>query len=276
MRLGSDPDFSLMPTHFPERVRPRLRAVGRFVRIAESLVDNPGLRRTQKLERLHALEAALGTDGLVLWSADATRAADGMRAAIAATGLSPEHARHILQALRRDACDHVCVSWSDLMVYCQFAAAPIGRAMLHLSGEDVARCGRPADALCAALRILRQLRDCEDPTIRFNRLCIPRQFLDDAMITPRHLRAPSAKGQTRAVLDRVLDGVERLLDDASPLPRLARHRGLRIHVAIVLCRAHKLVRRFRVRDPLRERVGLAAWQREPCRWLGWIRGTLRL
>lgn len=275
MRLGSDPDFSLMPELFAEPLRIHLHAFSRFVRLADAITDNNALARDEKLARLRALEAALADGGAPLWSQEASSVAKGLRTSLQATAIPIEHARHILQAYRRDARGHVCHTWHDLLVYCQFAAAPIGRYMLHLVGEDIDRCGRPADALCGGLHILRQLRDCEDPTIHFNRLCIPRQFLDDAMITPQYLRAPSAKGQTRAVLDRVLDGVERLLFEAAPLSGLIRNRGLTMHATIVLCRAHRLVGRFRVRDPLRERVGLASWQRTFCRWLGTLRAVGR-
>lgn len=275
LRLGSDPDFSLMPELFAAPLRPHLHALGRFVRLADAITDSTRLHREEKLARLLALEAALNGGDAALWSPESQAVALGLRDSLKATGIPADRVRHLLQALRRDVRDHVCVTWHDLLVYCQFAAAPIGRYMLALVGEDQERCGRPADALCGALRILRQIRDCEDPTISFNRLCIPRQFLDDAMITPAHLRAPSAKGQARAVLDRVLDGVERLLAEAAPLPGLIHNRGLTIHAAIVLCRARKLVGRFRQRDPLRERVGLTSWQRTTCRWVGTLRGLGR-
>ena len=275
MRLGSDPDFSLMPELFAPPIRPHVRAFGRFVRLADSVTDSTLIGREEKLARLLGLEAALTGGECTLWSAESQRVAIGLRESLQTTGIPVDHVRHILQALRRDARGHVCVGWHDVLAYCRFAAAPIGRYMLHLLGEDQARCGRPADALSCGLRILRQLRDCGDPTIPFNRLCIPRAFLDDAMITPAHLRAPSAKGQARAVLDRVLDGVERLLADAAPLPGLIHDRGLRIHTVIVVCRAHKLVGRFRARDPLRERVELTPWQRRSCRWLGTVRGLAR-
>jgi len=275
MRLGSDPDFSLMPELFTPPIRPHLIAFGRFVRVADQVTDSTLIGREEKLARLLALEATLTGGECTLWSAESQRVAVGLRDSLRATGIPVDHVRHILQALRRDVRGHVCVGWHDLLAYCQFAAAPIGRYMLHLAGEDQDRCGRLADALCCGLRILRQLRDCGDPTIPFNRLSIPRQFLDDAMITPAHLRVPSAKGQARAVLDRVLDGVERLLADAAPLPGLISDRGLRIHAAVVECRAHKLVGRFRARDPLRERVGLTSWQRKSCRWLGTVRGLAR-
>jgi phytoene/squalene synthetase len=264
-----------MPELFAEPLRPHVHAFGRFVRLAEAVTDNNALARDEKQARLTALETALTDSDGTLWSAEADAVTKGLCHSLRETGVRVEHARHILQALRREARNHVCASWHDLMVHCQFAAAPIGRYMLELVGEDLARCTGPADALCGGLRILRQLRDCEDPTIRFNRLCIPRQFLDDAMITPQHLRAPSAKGQTRAVLDRVLDGVDHLLASAAPLPGLIQDRGLRAHSAIVLCRGRQLASRFHRRDPIGERVGLSSWQRTLCRWLGTLRSLAR-
>ena len=274
-RTGADPDFSLMPELFSPPLRPHIRAFARFVRLADSITESAFLSRQDKQARLTALEGALQGTTDELWSAEASEAAASLRASLNQTGLSPEHARHVLQAFERDAEGYASATWPDLLVYCQFAAAPIGRYMLELLGEDVAACRRPADALCAALRILKQLRDAEDPTVRYNRLCIPLQFLEDALITPSHFRAPAAKGQTRAVLDRVLDGVDQLLVQAAPLPGLIHHRGLAVHTIIVLCRARKLVTRFRRLDPLRERVGLSAWQRTLCRWFGTVYGLVR-
>jgi phytoene/squalene synthetase len=272
---GADPDFSLMPELFPPPVRPHVRAFARFVRLADSITDSAFLSRQDKRARLAALQGALNEPTGELWSAEASAAIASLRASLTQTGLSPEHARHILQAFQRDADGYASATWADLLVYCQFAAAPIGRYMLELVDEDLANCRRPADALCAALRILKQLRDAENPTVRYNRLCIPMQYLNEALITPAHFRTPTAKGQTRAVLDRVLDGVDQLLVQAAPLPGLIHHRGLAVHTAIVLCRARKLVTRFRRLDPLQERVGLAAWQRTVCRWFGTLYGLVR-
>jgi phytoene/squalene synthetase len=271
MRVGADPDFSLMPELFPARLRPHLRAFGRFVRLADATTDDAFLTTREKVARLATLESALEGAAAPQWSVEARAIAEQLRESLLQTGVPPEHLQHILQAFRGDATGHVSETWGELMLYCRFAAAPVGRYMLQLAGEDLQRCSAASDALCAALRILKQLRDCKDPAVQYNRLCIPRAFLDDAMITPAHLRVPSAKGQVRAVIDRVLDGVDRLLDEAAPLPALIRDNGLATHAAIVLCRARKLVRRFRRRDPLRERVGLARWQRALCRWIALLR-----
>ncbi len=255
-----------MPTLFEERYRPHVKALGQFLRLAEGLVDSAHLSRAEKQARLEVLDASLDGGICVVWSERAAAISRTFRTSLVESGVSPAHVRRIIGALRGDAAGVTHHTWDDLMRYCDAAAAPIGRHMIELFGEDEKTCGAASDAGCAALHILKQLRDCRDQRLAFNRLCIPMQFMDDAMVSVEQLRAPSAKGQTRAVLDRVLDGVDVLLARADPLPANLDNRGLRLHTAIVLCRCHKLIRRFRETDPLQERVQLASLERASCVW----------
>lgn len=269
-----DPDFSLMPHLFPAAQQPPLRAFGRFVRLADRIADDVSVPRPERVARIDHLGSLL--DGCPdhlpggTWSRQAHDIALGLRVQLVSTGISSDYAYNILSAFKSDAAGRNHETWSDLMDYCQRSAAPIGRFMLALSREDPDRCGKASDSLCATLRILKQIRDCRNPVIEFNRLCIPEEFLRDALISPAHLRAATAKGQTRAVLDRVLDGVDRLYSEANVLPELLNERGFIIHARVVLCRAQRLTRRFRKQDPLRAWVGLSSWQRSLCR----ISGTL--
>jgi farnesyl-diphosphate farnesyltransferase len=272
---GGDADFSLMSEAFPAHLRPSIRAFGHLVRVADAITDNQTLSRDDKTVRLAAMEAVLDGENGANLSEEARDASLALRGSLRETGGSPAHAHHILQAFRRDVTGGRIQTWNDLLVYCQFAAAPIGRFLLEQLGEDVSVCGPSSDALCSALRILKRLRDCKHPSRIHSRLCIPEQFMRDAFITTFHLDAPSAKGQTRAVIDRVLDGVDRLLHEAEPLPRLIKSKGLGTHAAIVLCRARKLARRFREQDPFNERVGLSRRERLICKLLSILRETLR-
>ena len=136
-RPNVDPDFSLMPELFPKAVRPHVRAFGRFVRLADNITDNAGLSRADKLARLGALEQGLDGHPEAAWSDEALGVVLALRQSLEESGLPAAHARHILQACRRDAEGGICATWADLMVYCQFAAAPIGRHMdsLHRPGS---------------------------------------------------------------------------------------------------------------------------------------------
>ncbi len=273
---GGDADFSLMADSFPGHLRPSVRAFGHFVRVADEITDSPLLSREEKAAQIESMEAVLDDGSEVTeLSAEARNVSVAIRESLRETGVSPTHAHHVVQAFRRDVTGGRIQTWDDLMVYCQFAASPIGRYLLELCGEDLFVCGPSTDALCAALRILKRLRDCKHPSIIYSRLCIPEQFMRDAFITTFHLEAPSAKGQTRAVIDRVLDGVDRLLEHAEPLPRQINSKALRVHTAIVLCRAQKLARRFREQDPFNERVGLSRRERLTCKWLSILKGPLR-
>jgi hydroxysqualene synthase len=264
LRRGTDVDFSLMPWLFPRPLRPSVVAFGRFVRLADGLAGNAFLTRDERVARLLRLENALTGDGDIPWSDEADRIVRTLRHVLDTTGISDSYARDVLAAFRQDAAGISYRQWDDVLDYCRLAAAPIGRYMLDLMDEDQARCGPSSDALCCALRILKQLRDCQDVSMNYNRLCIPGQFLNDAMLSIDHLDVPKAKGQTRAVIDRVNDGVERLLWSARSLPEIIHSRGLSIHARIVLCRAGKLVLACRHDDPLQKRVSLGWWQRQKC------------
>lgn len=272
IRLKVDRDFSLMPWLLPASVRADVRALGRFVRLADTAALSPLASREDRQVRLAALLAALDPPGdgePPPLPADDAAAIEGLLASIRRTGISTQPARTILLTLQRAAAAHPpgernagSASWADVLAYCRGVAAPVGRHMLALCREDAEACGPAADALCSALRILKELRDGDAGGGPW--LCIPASFMRDASISPGHLAAPSARGQTRAVLDRVLDGVDALLAEAERLPSLVAGRRLRLYVCVVLCRARKLAQRFRLRDPLQEKVGLSRWQRHGC------------
>lgn len=289
IQIKVDRDFSLMPRLLPPQVREAVSAFGRFVRLAESIAATPMLSRAERRARLVALEAMLDGPRAAAAAESKTSTNDTDTAVMAALcdslarhGVEDKNARLILRTLQqtvakaakadRDDSAVVHETWTEVIAYATDVAAPIGRHMLALCDEDPKRCGPPADALCAAMRILKEFRDCDNPAEPGSVHCIPSEYMRDASITLHHLSAPAARGQTRAVLDRVLDGVDALLIEAATLPNLTRTRRLRIYIRIVLCRARKLSRRCRRGDPLQERVELSAWERQSCVLLNITRG----
>jgi squalene synthase HpnC len=240
-------------------LRPHVLAFYAFVRTADDIADAPDLDPATKLARLGALERGLTGDG----SGDDPPVAAVLRQSLAATGLGPEHALHMLQAFRRDASQATTRSWSDLLAYCRYSAAPAGRYLLALHGE-----GREAlaasDALCAALQILNHLQDCGADYRRLGRVYLPSDWLRQAGASVDMLAAPRTAAPLRAVLDRTLQGVAKLLATAEPLPRLIGDRGLRREAAIIYAIAKALARKLARRDPLRSRVRLTrldvAWR----------------
>ena len=257
----------LQPRFLQRRLRPHVQAFTRFLQLAEGIVDDPMLEAEAKLHHIDALEKAL-VEGRA--KRPYLKVAVDLRECLAALGMGDRHARQILQAFRKDATGQVCRSWSDLLLYCRYAAAPGGRFALELHGEDVATAAPSADALCAAVQILGMLRDCRADWTDLGRCYIPIQWFDEAGVTVERLVERSSDPTLRVVFDRVLRQVDGLLDRAAPLPGLLKDRGLRAEATAQALEAVALRWRLAHVDPLTRRVQLSAGQRLVVHAKGWL------
>src|SRR5256885_5455569 len=186
---------------------------------------------------------------------EASPAAASMRESLAATGVAAQHCHDVLQAFRLDATKLRYRDWDDLMEYCRYSAAPVGRQLLDLHGES--RATWPAsDALCSALQVLNHLQDCAADYRALDRVYLPLDELAAAGSTVEALSAPAASPGLRRVIDSLLDQTEALLTEARGLPPRVAARGLRWESAVIVALAARLARRLRQGDPLATRVKL--------------------
>jgi phytoene/squalene synthetase len=162
----------------------------------------------------------------------------------------------VLHAFRQDAVKRRYGDWDDLMEYCRYSAAPVGRQLLDLHGES--RAAWPAsDALCAALQVLNHLQDCAADYRALDRVYLPLADLDAAGSGVEALSAPAASPGLRRVLDILLDRTDSLIATARGLPPGVAARGLRWESAVIVALAARLARRLRRGDPLAGRAKLA-------------------
>jgi hydroxysqualene synthase len=231
-------------------LRVHVHAFYRFARNADDIADSPTLTADDKLRRLDRMAAVL--DGA---SEGDSPAAAAMRVSLAATRITAQHCRDVLHAFRQDAVKLRYRDWDDLMEYCRYSAAPVGRQLLDLHGES--RDAWPAsDALCAALQVLNHLQDCADDFRALDRVYVPLADLAAAGIGVEALTAPAASPSLRRVLDVLLDRTDALIATARGLPPGVAARGLRWESAVIVELAGRLARRLRRADPLAGRVKL--------------------
>lgn len=247
---SGDENFPVGSFLLPARLRPHVHAFYRFARNADDIADNPSLAAADKIRRLDRMAAILdGAPG-----ADSP-AASAMRQSLAETGVTPQHCHDVLHAFRLDATKLRYADWDDLMGYCRYSAAPVGRQLLDLHGES-RDSWAPSDALCAALQVLNHLQDCGEDYRALGRVYLPAADLGRSGATAEMLAGAALTPGLRAVLDRLLDGTDRLVADARALPGRVRSAGLRCECAIIVGLAERLARRLRRGDPLAGRVKL--------------------
>ncbi|HEU0154828.1 MAG TPA: squalene synthase HpnC [Stellaceae bacterium] len=231
-------------------LRPHVHAFYRFARNADDIADNPSLTAAEKIRRLDRMAAVL--DGA---SGGESPAAAAMRASLAATGVTAQHCHDVLHAFRLDAEKLRYRDWDDLMEYCRYSAAPVGRQLLDLHGESRTT-WPPSDALCAALQVLNHLQDCAADYRRLDRVYLPLADLAAAGIGVAALDASVASPGLRHALDSLLDRTAELVETAHGLPAVVAAPGLRRECAVIVALAGRLLRRLRRGDPLADRVGL--------------------
>ena len=231
-------------------LRPHVHAFYRFAREGDDIADNPALAAEEKVRRLARMGAILdGAPG------EDSPAALAMRRSLAETGLSAQHCHDVLRAFTLDATKLRYRDWDDLMEYCRYSAAPVGRQVLDLHGESHDSWAA-SDPLCAALQVLNHLQDCVADYHALDRVYLPQRDLAECGSAVADLDRPSASPGLRRVLDRLLDGTDGLIEQARRLPRAVQSPGLRRETAIIVTLAERLARRLHRGDPVAMRVKL--------------------
>jgi squalene synthase HpnC len=241
----ADENFPVGSVLIAKRHRDLVMAFYRVARMSDDVADHPTAPPEAKLSRLAEIEATLqGTDDHV---SEAVR----LRTALAGRGMDNTHILDLLRAFRLDVTKTRYADWADLMEYCRYSAAPVGRFMLDVHGES--RETWPAsDALCAALQVVNHLQDCGKDYRELDRVYIPMDGL--APIGVEALGAKRSSPPLRAVILGLAEQTRELLQTAAPLAASLRSLGLALEVAVIQQLASSLNRRLLTHDPLCERV----------------------
>ena len=247
--------FLLKPEH-----RAPVMAFYHFARAADDVADNAAASTDEKLALLAAMRATLAG------TSDTNPESRALRAVLDQHALTPQHGLDLLTAFERDCTVDRYASWADLMDYCRYSAAPVGRYVLDVHGEDPAT-WPASDALCAALQVINHLQDCGKDYRAIDRVYIPTEMLSGAGARVEDLGAAKASPALRSVIVALAEKTQGLLAQSAAFSGMIRDKRLAVEVAIIQRLAESLTRRLITHDPLSERVhhgkaemaGLAAW-----------------
>lgn len=266
----------LFPSPFlPPEVQADLRPLFDTLAALRVVTLTPSLPEESRDFLLTCIEAAL--DG------DAPEAAEGVPEAFTASALrlhdlcrrgrlDAQWGQRLVQSARRDVSRPTCGTWSDLMLYCRYAAEPLGRAVLQRCGMT----GRPdieraTDSLTAALLVLYLMRTAGRDWRDHGRCFLPGDWIAEEggsreQLVEAHL-SPALKRVTRRMLERV----GKLLDQAKPLPSLfIAQPALKAEATRLLTHALYQYRQMKRRDLLSARLRTPVWIRLIAYLEGWM------
>ena len=242
-----DENFPVASVLIEARHRPAIFAFYAFARAADDVADHSTASEAEKLKILERMRATLAGE------ADADASSAALRQVLRERGLTPQHGLDLLEAFRRDVTKRRYADWAELMDYCRYSAAPVGRMVLDIHGEP--RSTWPAnDALCAALQVINHLQDCAEDRRDLDRVYLPQADLAAAGTDVDALDAPRASPALKSVIRALAQRTQDLLVQSRPFAGQVANRRLRMEVAFIQRVAEDLAARLAVRDPLSERV----------------------
>jgi farnesyl-diphosphate farnesyltransferase len=227
-----------------------------FIRGMDEISDSPTLAHEQKRQQLRLIKIALKKENPELlpeW-------AQSYYHYVTEGKFSGQYGELLWKAFWQDTEKHRYHHFSEVIDYCKYSAAPVGRAVLEIAGEKHPNL-IASDALCIALQLLNHLQDLRSDYLTRERCYLPQSWLREVGIHESVLEKKRTGPKLRRVQDRWLDETDKLLKVATRLPRSIRNRRLRWEIKIILAWAQELSRKLRRRDPLRERVKLTKLER---------------
>ncbi|MEM8689519.1 MAG: squalene synthase HpnC [Pseudomonadota bacterium] len=269
---AADENFPVGSWLLPRTLRPHVARYYRFARAIDDIADNPQLAPNDKVDRLNAMADAVS--GGEIRHEPGFETASRMHDSLTETVITSRHCTDLVDAFRQDAVKGRYANWDELIGYCLRSAAPVGRYLLDLHGEDQ-RNYLYSDALCNALQVINHLQDCADDYRELDRVYLPGDWLADCDIDVTELDKSRSSAALRAVLDRCLDATRSLMEVADELPKRLKNRRLAMESAVIVNLAHKLVAELSARDPLAERVVLTKAQLAVCTLSGILKEFFR-
>ncbi|WP_108882022.1 squalene synthase HpnC [Anderseniella sp. Alg231-50] len=251
---AADENFPVGSFLLPKRLRPHVMTYYAFARAIDDIADNPDALPQDKITGLNAMDDALL--GREKNPDESLAKATALRASMLETNVDLAHGSDLVSAFRQDAVQSRYNTWDDLIDYCLRSAAPVGRYLLELHGEDKAHF-EYSDALCNALQVINHLQDCADDLRELDRCYLPLDWCEETGANIDMLREQASPPALRAVQMKCIEGTESLLRLADKLPGKLNSKSLAMESGVIISIAWKLVDKLKRQDPVAKRVELS-------------------
>lgn len=163
----------------------------------------------------------------------------------------------LLKAFRQDAQGYSYQTWGELVNYCTYSAAPVGRFMLAIHNENPSTY-LPATALCVALQIVNHLQDAKYDFELLGRIYIPDEYAQELGINlQEQLQANVSSPELKKIIAKMLEQLQGLLKDAKILPRITKDWRLKMEIGVILSLTNSMIKRIYDGDVLANELKLS-------------------
>ena len=226
----------------------------KFARYADDIADNPQLKPQQKINKLHELEEIFTRQKK--YKGQKLKFVSELQQEFSAMELPAGLATDLLIAFRQDALGFEYQTWGQLIEYCKYSAAPVGKFMLAIHQESPTTY-LPATSLCAALQIVNHVQDLKYDFSLLHRLYLPAEIMKKYHISTKDIVADKISPGLRQAVIHIMDLTKGLVKEGNLLPQLIKSKSLRIEVCIILSLTNIMIHKLLNKDILSQEVKLS-------------------
>lgn len=225
-------------------------------READDITDNHELNIEEKQTHLNELQKDFMT------AANDT-AAGKLGRLFVAENLDYRLFTDLLAAFRKDVKGFSPLIWEQLLDYCRYSAAPVGRFMLAIHNQDPATY-MPAEILCAVLQITNHLHDLKSDACLLRRCYIPFDLLEKFEVRITDFCLAQSTTCVKNLISDVVLRLQAMLDDAKILISLISDYRLRCEVGVIFSLTNSMLKKIQKEDVISKAPRLSG--------MDWLKG----
>lgn len=253
-KQAGDENFPVAGLMISKPLRPVVSAYYQAARYCDDIADDPNLSSEEKLRRLQAVEDEFY--GYASKKNPHLKFIRDLRRIFAGQNLDTSLFTDLLIAFRRDSSGYKYKTWAQLLDYCRYSAAPVGRFMLAIHDENPSTY-LPSNIICAVLQIVNHIQDVKYDAKVQKRIYMPADIMEKFDVIPSDLMADKMSSRLRKMTNAILSDLQNMLYDARVLPSLIHSRRLRIQVCIIISLTKIMIKRLYNRDILQKNIKLS-------------------
>lgn len=248
---------------FNRNIRKIVSDYYRFARYADDIADNPHLKPQNKVDKLYELEEIFTSQKS--YKGQKLKFVQTLKDEFAKHNLSPDLATDLLIAFRKDSLGFDYQTWGQLVDYCKYSAAPVGKFMLAVHQENPSTY-LPATSLCVALQIVNHVQDLKYDVSLLKRLYLPTEIMKKYHLRTEDLVQDKSSISVQKAVKHIMEKTLGLVKEGSILPELIKSLSLRIEVCIILSLTNIMIKKILKGDILAREIKLSGFD--------WLRGIV--
>ena len=224
-------NFPVASWLLPQSLRRPIAVIYAFARHADDLADEGDYSEGQRLTLLREYDDQLGQlergeqldDPVFIALSDV----------IAKHQLPPQLFHDLISAFTQDVTQRRYANYAELLDYCRRSANPVGRLLLHLSGNDSEENLQLSDRVCSALQLINFYQDLAQDFDENQRIYIPEDEMHRVGVSSEHFAIRSSEPAMVGLFRQQVARARELMQQGAPLGRRLRGRfGLEIRLII--------------------------------------------